>query len=213
MEFSWILRFGTAFSTIAVVLITLKLWRCRCSNRRQRPQDSKVSTLVVLGSGGHTTEMLHLLSKIQTQRYQPLFYVLADTDHTSKAKFEASPLAPRAADYIRIPRAREVGESWAWSLVKTVYACIYAVAVVARKRPELIICNGPGTCLPVCLAAFALRCCFLLDVHIVFCESFCRVRTLSLTGKILYKIADRFVVQWPNLRERYPRAEYLGIIC
>lgn len=74
--------------------------------------------------------------------------------------------------------------------------------MVARKRPQLIMCNGPGTCLPICLAAFCFRLVFFMDVRIVFCESFCRVKTLSLTGRLLYPIADRFVVQWPQLRER-----------
>lgn len=82
-----------------------------------------------------------------------------------------------------------------------------------------IICNGPGTCVPICVAAFALRvrrcwlgvtppaivhrfpacwCAqvlFLSRCRIVFVESFCRVRSLSLSGKLLYPFADRFVVR------------------
>ena len=35
---------------------------------------------------------------------------------------------------------------------------------------------------------------------------------ISLTGKILYhlRIADSFIVQWPELLEKYPKASYLG---
>jgi hypothetical protein len=29
----------------------------------------------------------------------------------------------------------------------------------------------------------------------------------------MYVIADKFIVQWPELTERYQRAEYLGRIC
>jgi beta-1,4-N-acetylglucosaminyltransferase len=39
------------------------------------------------------------------------------------------------------------------------------------------------------------------------------VKGLSLSGRLLYPIADRFVVQWPQLAELHPRAEYLGRIC
>jgi UDP-N-acetylglucosamine:LPS N-acetylglucosamine transferase len=38
----------------------------------------------------------------------------------------------------------------------------------------------------------------------VFVESLCRVKTLSLTGRILYPWADLFAVHWPDLRTKYP---------
>lgn len=59
-----------------------------------------------------------------------------------------------------------------------------------------------GTCLPLCLAGYALRFLGVKRVKVVFVESFCRVQSLSLTGRLLYYLADRFVVQWPGLVER-----------
>lgn len=63
----------------------------------------------------------------------------------------------------------------------------------------------------MCVAAYALR--FLglgpARSRTVFCESFCRVRSLSLSGRIMYLLADRFVVHWPELLLKYPRAEYV----
>ena len=47
----------------------------------------------------------------------------------------------------------------------------------------------------------------------MFVESFARVQALSLTGKLLYPLADRFVVQWPQLVQKHSAAEYLGILC
>ena len=161
-----------------------------------------IRTLAVLGSGGHTSEMLQLTSRLSGARYTPLCFVVADTDHTSRAKVEASPGGLRPDEYVRIPRSREVGEPFLRSAFKTLYALAWSLVLVGRRRPQLILCNGPGTCLPICMAAFCYRVLFFMDVRIVFCESFCRVTTLSLTGKLLYPIADRFVVQWPQLRER-----------
>lgn len=51
------------------------------------------------------------------------------------------------------------------------------------------------------------------DSKIIFCESFARVQHLSLTGKLLYWLADEFVVQWPQLQAKYPKTTYLGVIC
>ena len=78
----------------------------------------------------------------------------------------------------------------------------------------ILLTNPPlGTCVPIAAAAFLLH---LLGVYrpvLIFVESFCRVKSLSLSGQLLYPIVDSFVVQWPQLAERYPRAEYLGKIC
>jgi len=51
----------------------------------------------------------------------------------------------------------------------------------------------------------------LRNIKIIFIESFARVQTLSLSGKILYYFADRFLVQWPELRTKYPMSEYLPL--
>ena len=48
------------------------------------------------------------------------------------------------------------------------------------------------------------------DSKIIFCESFARVQHLSLTGKLLYYVADEFVVQWPQLQMKYTKTQALG---
>jgi beta-1,4-N-acetylglucosaminyltransferase len=89
----------------------------------------------------------------------------------------------------------------------TLRALCAAAAVVSRARPRLVLCNGPGTCVPV--AALGV----VAGARLIFVESWCRVESLSLSGRLLYPVAHRFVVHWPRLRDRYPRAEYVGRIC
>ena len=197
------------------VLLVFIAWRWRTP---RQPPGGTVRTLVVLGSGGHTAEMLRLTEGMDHKRYRPWFYVLAETDKTSLSKVATTESAARirTADdknVFRIPRSREVGQSWFSSVISTLYASIWAFFVTARLQPNLVLANGPGTCLPICVAAFALRVLGLGDARIVFCESFCRVKSLSLTGKLLYPIADRFIVHWPELTEKYRRAEYIGVLC
>ncbi len=47
---------------------------------------------------------------------------------------------------------------------------------------------------------------------VVFVESVCRVRTLSLTALVLYysRMAHALLVQWPELQELYPKTRYIG---
>lgn len=85
--------------------------------------------------------------------------------------------------------------------------------LVIKEQPDLIICNGPGTCVPICLAAFIYRFLGLFDCKIVFVESFCRVEHLSLSGRLLYYFVDKFIVQWPQLAQQHTKCKYLGRIC
>ena len=198
----------------------------------RRPADGPpLRTLVVLGSGGHTAEMFALLRALPPSRYAPRVYVLADTDTTSAVKVDAHEAtigARLAVDetvddaelelltghaLVRIPRSREVGQRYVTSAFTTARAAMHAMGLVWRETPDVVLSNGPGTCVPICLAAFASR---VLGrgtkTAVVYVESVCRVRRLSLTGEILYRlrIADALFVQWEGLLGKYPRATYAG---
>jgi beta-1,4-N-acetylglucosaminyltransferase len=104
-----------------------------------------------------------------------------------------------------LPRSREVGQSYFTSAFSTLHAFLWSLYLVWYEvRPDLLICNGPGTCLPLCAAALLGRVLCVLDCPVVFVESLCRVKTLSLTGRILYPVTDVFAVHWTELRDKYP---------
>jgi beta-1,4-N-acetylglucosaminyltransferase len=164
-----------------------------------------VRTLIVLGSGGHTTEMLELTRNLNPTHYS-LTYCQASTDTTSVMRLPPSPLPPVVYN---IPRSREVGQSYWTSLYSTAVALIHAVLLVARLRPHLIITNGPGTAWPIAVAALVGRVLGWCDTKTVFVESYCRVVSLSLTGKLLYYVVDVFCVHWPELHQRCPHSVLL----
>ncbi len=147
-------------------------------------------------------------------QYGPFTYIIADTDKTSEGRAKSSGVVPPSAHFLRIPRSREVGQSYVVALFMTLRAFLVALNLVWALKPQLILVNGPGTCLPICLAAAALRSLCLLRTRVVFVESVCRVETLSMTGKLLYflRLADQVQVQWPQLRARYPRAVHVGVL-
>jgi beta-1,4-N-acetylglucosaminyltransferase len=138
------------------------------------PRRTPISTVVVLGSGGHTTEMLQLLQSLNPDLYQPLTFIVAKTDTTSLRRVEA--MSIRKPDVVHhIPRAREVGQSYWTSIGTTLWSLFFTLALVFRVRPGLLLCNGPGTCLPIAVWTFMGRILGLWEGKIVFCESFCRV--------------------------------------
>ncbi|XP_017115128.1 UDP-N-acetylglucosamine transferase subunit ALG14 homolog [Drosophila elegans] len=170
-------------------------------------------TYVILGSGGHTAEMCRLTQALlqqadiqQAKKYHPIRLILASSDSTSEQQFrQALPQASRSVASERVPRSRSVGQSWLSSIFTTLWALLWSCYLVWRDRPQLILCNGPGTCVPFCYAAYLWRLLGRLPSHsrIVFLESFCRVETLSLSGRLLLPLADLFVVHWPALATRY----------
>ncbi|XP_017426697.1 UDP-N-acetylglucosamine transferase subunit ALG14 homolog isoform X3 [Vigna umbellata] len=193
---------------------------CSCwplSKRASKP----VSTLIILGSGGHTAEMLNLLAVLRKDRFNPRFYIAAATDNMSleKAQLLENSLATEnatsvthSAQFMKIYRSREVGQSYITSIWTTLIAMVHALWLMIKIRPEVILCNGPGTCIPICAIAFIFKVVGIKWSSIFYVESIARVRRLSLSGLLLYKfrMADQLFVQWPQLQRQYPRATYVG---
>ncbi|XP_067290883.1 UDP-N-acetylglucosamine transferase subunit ALG14 homolog isoform X2 [Pseudorasbora parva] len=177
----------------AVVLITvfiLRLFGILRNGYEYKPgQKGSVSVLVVAGS---------------------------DTDKMSEEKIRAFEAERKESDSTsqftlhRIPRSREVRQSWSSSVLSSLSALMSSVPLVFRLHPDMVLCNGPGTCVPLCAAGLLLGVLGLKRVLIVYVESICRVETLSLSGKILYYLSDYFFVQWAPLKDKYPKAVYLG---
>ncbi|KAG6407225.1 hypothetical protein SASPL_130211 [Salvia splendens] len=171
--------------------------------------------------GGHTAEMLNLLGVLQMERFKPRCYIAAATDNMSlqkarvmedtvKNKAEAGTIC--ASDFLQIYRSREVGQSYITSVGTTLAALAHALWLMIKIRPRVILCNGPGTCIPLCAIAFVFKVLGIRWSSIFYVESIARVRRLSLSGLLLYKLrmADQVFVQWPQLKNKYPRANYVG---
>ncbi|XP_017372966.1 UDP-N-acetylglucosamine transferase subunit ALG14 homolog [Cebus imitator] len=208
---------AAAAGAVAVFLI-LRIWVVLHS-QDVTPRES-LSILVVAGSGGHTTEILRLLGSL-SNAYSPRHYVIADTDEMSASKINSFELDRADRDpgnmytkyYIhRIPRSREVQQSWPSTVFTTLRSMWLSLPLIHQVKPDLVLCNGPGTCVPICVSALLLGILGVKKVIIVYVESICRVETLSLSGKILFHLSDYFIVQWPALKEKYPKSVYLGRI-
>ena len=207
-----------------------------------------IKTMVVMGSGGHTTEMINLLQELDPKSYAPVVYVVANSDTTSvmrlkryideaentstrtgwegrypienetsrqnKGRVNAhinakSTNNPKLASVYRLPRPREVHQSYISSILPTLRSIYHTLHLLQREQPNLILANGPGMCVPFMYLVFLSRV-FGLTIgkcKIIFVESLCRVETLSLSGKLVYPIVDQFVVHWASLKKKYPLVE------
>lgn len=210
-----LLVFGGASFLLVIrilwVFYEIHFHRTNGCQRRPPAQEPPLRTLVVLGSGGHTTEMLTMTQTLvnDDKLYHPVSYCKASTDSTSSDRLQTY---QRNGTLYEIPRSREVGQSFSSSIPTTLWALAMSFQLVYRLRPDVILCNGPGTCVPICLAGIFYRVVCFQNITIVFVESFCRVRSLSLTGKLLYGIADVFLVHWKSLQAQYPKTTLTSAI-
>ncbi|KAL7242126.1 hypothetical protein ACSBR1_014656 [Camellia fascicularis] len=165
--------------------------------------------------------MLNLLSVLNTDRFAPRFYIAAATDNMSlqKARLFENSLIDKTgvvenAQFMQIYRSREVGQSYLTSVGTTLIAITHALWLMIKIRPQVIICNGPGTCVPLCVIAFLFKVVGIRWSSTFYVESIARVKRLSLSGLLLYQLrmADQFFVQWPQLQKKYPRAHHVGCL-
>jgi beta-1,4-N-acetylglucosaminyltransferase len=163
-----------------------------------------VTVMVVLGSGGHTAEMLTLLSALTNEH--KIHFIVAKTDtHSHEKALKWLSSEKIQAEFHFIARAREVGQHWCSSILTSAVSLISSIHLM-RICPDILLVNGPGTCVPIVIHAFISKC--FMSNRIIYVESFARVKTLSLTGKIVYPFVDRFIVQWPDLVS--DKTEYIG---
>ena len=127
-------------------------------------------------------------------------------------------------EIITVPRARNIHQPLYTAPFSSLCCLIACIMLLIRRSkatytssittsPDLIITNGPATGVIIVLASLIVKFFGLQkkgEMRSIYVESWARVKTLSLSGKILYNIGltDRFLVQWEGLARG--RAEYRG---
>jgi beta-1,4-N-acetylglucosaminyltransferase len=80
-----------------------------------------------------------------------------------------------------------------------------SIKILFRTRPKVIISTGSAP------AVWFFYFGKLFGSKLIFVESIARVKTLSLTGKLVKPVADHFYVQWCQLA-RHTKAKYAGMV-
>ncbi|CCH41904.1 UDP-N-acetylglucosamine transferase subunit [Wickerhamomyces ciferrii] len=176
------------------------------------------NVMVLLGSGGHTGEMIRILSGSNTiPKVHNLHFITSSGDSTSLIhlkKFINETNIETKTESLELPRARKVGEGFVSSIISTVKSILFTFIQFSKLKikPDVLIVNGPGTSVPICYYFFLLKFLGIGKTKIIYIESLARVNDLSLSGKLCYLISDRFIVQWNKLQKRYPNSECYGIM-
>ncbi|EME44733.1 glycosyltransferase family 1 protein [Dothistroma septosporum NZE10] len=206
--------------------------------RRRRRENVKVPRhlLIVLGSGGHTAEMMAMLKRavnekdgemrLNWQDFPLRTWVISSGDIISAARARAfeDTIMEEADDTVGtynieiVPRAREIHQPLYTAPISSLHCLRSCLGVLTRYgHPDLILCNGPATATILIFTSVLLRffniggCTTRGKMRTIYVESWARVKKLSLSGWLLSRVVDRFLVQWPQLEGR-GRAEYIGVL-
>ena len=73
-------------------------------------------------------------------------------------------------------------------------------------RPDCVVTTGTHTAVPMCYIAH------LFGRKVIYIETFANAQTPTQAGEMVYKIADKFYVQWESMLSVYPNASYKGSV-
>lgn len=147
--------------------------------------------IFVSSTGGHLTELLRLEPLFKEYEY---LLVTEKTDVTEKMQDKYN------MEYLKYGSR--------FYPLKYIFVVIYNIAkcfkILFKFRPDTIVSTGAHTGGFMCYVGK------LFGAKIIYIETMAKVNSLSMTGKNVYKIADKFYVQWKSLAEKYEKAEYIG---
>ena len=89
---------------------------------------------------------------------------------------------------------------------KFLYNCFKSLFLYLRIRPDYIITTGVHTAGPMCYIGR------IFGSHIIYIETLANLTTKTITGRLIYPIANRFIIQWESMKELYPNGVYEGWI-
>lgn len=89
-------------------------------------------------------------------------------------------------------------------LIKFFILFCITMKVFLKEKPDVILSTGALSTIPMLIVGKLFR------KKIIFIESFSKINSPTITGKIVYKFADLFIIQWEELKRYYPDAVYGG---
>lgn len=102
--------------------------------------------------------MLTLLAFLDGKRFYPRTYMVSTGDQLGTHKVDVFEKQRRGGAYriVTVARARRVLQPWAttpFTAIRSFVSCLAPILHNPYSIPDLILCNGPGSCLMPCVIA------------------------------------------------------------
>ena len=151
--------------------------------------------LFISSTGGHLNELMQL--KPLFSKYD--YHIITEKD---KVNLSLKEEYNERIDYLPYGTRSKLFTY----IFKYLYLCLKTLYLYIKIRPKYIVTTGTHTAGPMCYLGK------IFGSKIIYIETIANVNKKTATGKLIYPIADLFIVQWMEMLEVYPRVVYGGSI-
>ena len=151
--------------------------------------NSNLKIIFAASSGGHFEQLLML--KPLMEKYESVLV-------TEKTGYGAGKLD------VKTYYVKQINRKELLFIPKFIANSFKALGIIIKEKPDVMITTGVLATIPLALLMK------LFKKKLIYIESFAKVTSKTLSGKLLYKYADRFYVQWEEMLKLYPNAIYKG---
>jgi beta-1,4-N-acetylglucosaminyltransferase len=151
--------------------------------------DEAMKVCFIASSGGHL-EQLMLLRPVM-KKYESLII-------TENTKYNSN------INHNKCYKVIQINRNEIFFLIKFIILFYQSIKIFVKEKPNVIISTGALCTIPILLIGKLFR------KKIIFIESFSKISSPTMTGRIIYPIADVFVIQWIGLKKYYPKSLYWG---
>lgn len=154
--------------------------------------------LFIASTGGHLNELLQL---------SPIFEKYDYTLITEKTKSNIAlkNKYPNHVHYLIAGTYTNMKAKITYPF-KLLLNCFKSLYFFLKIKPDVVVTTGTHTAVPMCYIAHFFK------KKVIFIETFANSMAPTKSGRMVYKIADLFIVQWQSMLEFYPNAVYGGWI-
>lgn len=156
-------------------------------------EDIRKRVIFTSSAGGHYSELCELNELMD--KYNSF---LLTEDHEMMVEYKKQ---NKARSWYLRPGTKEHLLRFLWNFP---FNIAKSFKVYLKVRPDVVIATGAHTTVPICYIAK------MFGKKVIFIETFANITTKTLSGKLVYPIADLFLVQWEEMLELYPNAKYRG---
>ncbi len=156
---------------------------------------NKRRVLFIASTGGHLNELLQLSPMFNNYDFHLI------TEKTKSNKYLKRDYKDRV-NYLVYGTKLHLFSY----IFKLTYNCFKSLFLYLKYRPDYIITTGTHTAGPMCCIGK------IFGSKIIYIETFANMVTKTATGKLIYPISDKFIVQWESMKKLYPDAEVGGWI-
>ena len=153
-------------------------------------KQKNIKVCLTSSSGGHFMQLKQLFK--MTEKYDT--YIFTEKNEIAKGYSNKYKI-----NYLKQQERKNVG-----FIFEFIFNILKAFFITIWKNPDVVISTGAGATTFVCLFVK------IFGGKVIYIESFAKINSQTITGKIVYKFADEFYVQWEEMKKFYPKAHYNG---